>query len=110
MKPTRHPSPLHLSSVPPRASPGPPQPQQPPPPRHCQHERAGLFREPEQAIQVSALGASENLFSVVEYRLPVLELLLTTAATALPCRSFLPLEWSRLDRLLRQPRHAQHTH
>ncbi|MDQ3604550.1 MAG: hypothetical protein M3385_11940, partial [Actinomycetota bacterium] len=60
-----------------------------------------------QAIQVSALGASENPFSVVEYSLTVLELLATTV-TAFPYRSFLPLEWSRLYRLLHQPSHAHH--
>ena len=43
----------------------PPQPQSPPPLRHCQHERPDFVREPVQAIQVSAFGASKNPFSIV---------------------------------------------
>ncbi|MBA2346304.1 MAG: hypothetical protein H0V83_14645 [Rubrobacter sp.] len=54
---------------------------------------------------MSAPGASKNPLSVVEYWLPVLELL-TTTVTALPYRGLLPLDRSR-DRLLCQPRHAQ---
>ena len=48
---------------------------------------------------MSALGASENPLSRVEYSLPVLELLLTTTATTLPYRSLLLLDRTRLDRL-----------
>ena len=62
---------------------------------------------PAQAIQVSALGASENLLSAVEYCLQVLELL-TTTVTGLPYRGFLRLEWFRLDWVLCRPCHAKH--
>src|SRR5687768_5703183 len=62
---------------------------------------------PAQAIQVSALGASENLLSAVKYCLQVLELL-TATVTALPYRVFLRLEWFRLDWVLCRPCHAKH--
>ena len=62
---------------------------------------------PAQAIQVSALGASENLLSAVEYCLQVLELL-TTTVTALPYWGFLRLEWFHLDWVLCRPCHAKH--
>jgi hypothetical protein len=42
-------------------------------------------------IRASVLGASENPLSVVEYRLPVLDLP-ASAVTALPYRGLLPLE------------------
>jgi len=49
---------------------------------------------------VSALGAPENPLSIVEYGLPVLNLL-TTTVTALPYRGLFLLDRIRLDRLLR---------
>jgi hypothetical protein len=49
---------------------------------------------------VSALGASEDPLSVVEYGLPVLKLLFTTTLTALPYRGLLLLDRPCLDRLL----------
>ncbi len=57
---------------------------------------------------MSAFGASENPLSVVEYGLPVLEVLLTSTVTALPYGGLPLLDWAGLDRLFHKPCRAQH--
>jgi hypothetical protein len=57
---------------------------------------------------VPALRAPEDPFSVVEHGLPLLELLLTAAPAALPCRGLFLLDRSRLERLLGKACYAQH--
>src|SRR5829696_2157965 len=75
------------------------------PPCQPQQEGSGFVGEPLQPVQVPALGAPQHPPTLIQYRLPVFELLLVVAGAVLPRRAL--IDPPRFCRPLCQPRHMQ---